>query len=102
MTREMGATCNSPQIRHFSYDIATAVVKGFAKKCLLTFQDGFCLCELCGHETGNDAQFAVSWGRCDEKLLHMCKWCLQDFELLGFVFNQILKVARGGFVSEYA
>jgi hypothetical protein len=47
-------------------------------------------CVLCGPQTGNNAQFEVSWGRYDEKLLHVCRWCLQDLKLFGFAFNQVL------------
>lgn len=55
---------------------------------LSTFADKFCA--LCGPQTGNNAQFEVSWGRYDEKLLHVCRWCLQDLKLFGFAFNQVL------------
>lgn len=88
---KMGAACDGPGNMHFDCSIVRPSVKGFpAEKCLLTFQDDFRLCGLCGYETRNNAQFEVSSGRYDEKLLHVCRWCLQDLQMLGFELNQVL------------
>jgi hypothetical protein len=42
---------------------------------------------------GNQAEFEVSFGA-EDKAFRVCRWCLQDFELLGLCINQVVRIAR--------
>jgi len=64
---------------------------------LSTLTDKFCA--LCGSQTGNPVKFEVTFGPEGDRLMHVCRYCLQDLTLLSFAFNQVLKVARGGFAQ---
>jgi len=49
------------------------------------------LCMLCGSISHNKADFLVSFGS-ENRLLRLCKWCMQDFTLLGVKLNQIVRL----------
>ena len=46
-------------------------------------------CSLCGPVTGHEVDFLLSYGPLD-RLLRVCRWCLEDLTLLGFNANQIV------------
>ncbi len=50
-------------------------------------------CSLCGSVSHNPADFEVSYGAVDQ-LLRVCRWCLEDLELLGFSVNQVVRLPR--------
>jgi hypothetical protein len=50
-------------------------------------------CALCGPISHNVADFEVSYGAMDRSL-HVCRWCEQDLELLGFRSNQVVRLPR--------
>lgn len=59
---------------------------------LSTLTDKFAAlkCGLCGSQTGNAVRFEVTFGSEDDWILRVCRWCLQDLQMLGFTLNQIL------------
>lgn len=50
-------------------------------------------CALCGPISHNPADFAVSYGLLDQ-LLQVCRYCLEDLQLLGFRCNQVVRLPR--------
>ena len=55
-------------------------------------------CMLCFLFTHNLAEYAVSFGK-DDRILRVCKWCLEDLRLLGFNANQIVGLETSRFVK---
>jgi hypothetical protein len=52
-----------------------------------------CRCNLCGPISHNEADFSLSVGR-EDRELKVCRWCEEDFELLGIEPNQIVRLPR--------
>jgi len=50
-------------------------------------------CALCFAVTGNEADYAVSFGR-EDRSLRVCRWCLEDLRLLGFDANQVVSITQ--------
>jgi hypothetical protein len=50
-------------------------------------------CVLCGSISHNPADFEVSYGAVD-RFLQVCRWCMEDLELLGFRSNQVIRLTR--------
>lgn len=50
-------------------------------------------CALCGPVSRNVVDFEVSYGAADQ-LLRVCRWCVQDLNLLGFRSNQVVRLPR--------
>jgi len=50
-------------------------------------------CMLCYAFTHNVAEFLVVYGR-DDRQLNVCRWCLQDLNLLGFNASQIIGLPK--------
>ena len=50
-------------------------------------------CALCGPVSRNPVDFEVSYGALD-KLLQICRHCMEDLELLGFRSNQVIRLTR--------
>jgi hypothetical protein len=48
-------------------------------------------CMLCFPFTHNRAEYAISFGT-DDRILRVCKWCLEDLKLLGFNAKQIVNL----------
>ena len=47
-------------------------------------------CTLCGPVTQNTVKFEAYFGSDDDQVLKVCRWCLEDLQLLRFKINQIL------------
>ena len=50
-------------------------------------------CMLCWLVTHNQADYTVTFGN-QQRVLHVCKWCMQDLRLLGFKANQIICLVK--------
>jgi len=50
-------------------------------------------CMLCWLVTHNQADYTVTFGN-KQRVLHVCKWCMQDLRLLGFKANQTIRLAK--------
>ena len=48
-------------------------------------------CWLCFPVTGHEADYALTFGK-DERVLKVCRYCLEDLTLLGFRANQIVRL----------
>jgi len=48
-------------------------------------------CRLCFPVTGNEADYALTFGR-DEHVLKVCRYCREDLTLLGFGANQVVRL----------
>jgi len=50
-------------------------------------------CTLCGPISRNQADFTISVGK-EDCPMEVCRWCEQDLRLLGFKFNQVVRLPR--------
>jgi hypothetical protein len=50
-------------------------------------------CALCGPVSHNPVDFEISYGAMD-RLLQVCRFCMEDLELLGFHSNQVIRLTR--------
>jgi hypothetical protein len=48
-------------------------------------------CVLCGPVSRNPVDFEISYGAA-ERYLQVCRWCMEDLELLGFRSNQVIRL----------
>ena len=51
------------------------------------------LCVLCGPVSQNPIDFQVCYGALD-RWLQVCRWCLEDLELLGFRHHGVVRLPK--------